>query len=146
MPIYDFTLHERSAEVRRVEPADVVIVEGILVLHIEEIRSLLNMKIFVDTDDDLRLARRCAAAQALPGRLASHPKSVGLMEAQLGSSVKHSMWLKLRLMARCSQGKHRGLSEASFALAEGHSAETCVSVVQNTAGRGTEGEGHCRCH
>ncbi len=59
VPIYDFTLHQRSREVRRVEPADVVIIEGILVLHIEEIRSLLNMKIFVDTDDDLRLARRC---------------------------------------------------------------------------------------
>lgn len=110
MPIYDFTLHERSAEVRRVEPADVVIVEGILVLHIEEIRSLLNMKIFVDTDDDLRLARRCAAAQADSHRI----KVSGLMEAQSGSSVKHSMWLKLRLMARCSQGKHRGLSEASL--------------------------------
>lgn len=62
VPIYDFTSHQRSTEVRRVEPADVVIIEGILVLHIEEIRSLLNMKIFVDTDDDLRLARRCDAA------------------------------------------------------------------------------------
>ncbi|EIE19251.1 putative uracil phosphoribosyl transferase [Coccomyxa subellipsoidea C-169] len=68
VPIYDFTLHERSAEVRRVEPADVVIVEGILVLHIEEIRSLLNMKIFVDTDDDLRLARRIQRDVALRGR------------------------------------------------------------------------------
>ena len=43
---------------RRVEPADVVIIEGILVLHMEEIRSLLNMRVFVDTDDDVRLARR----------------------------------------------------------------------------------------
>lgn len=58
VPIYDFATHQRSAEVRHVEPADVVIIEGILVLHIESIRELLNMKIFVDTDDDLRLARR----------------------------------------------------------------------------------------
>ena len=40
-------------------PADVVVLEGILVLHMEEIRSLLNMKVYVDTDDDVRLARRC---------------------------------------------------------------------------------------
>ena len=61
VPIYDFTTHQRSCEVRHVEPADVVIIEGILVLHIESLRELLNMKIFVDTDDDLRLARRWAA-------------------------------------------------------------------------------------
>jgi len=58
VPIYDFATHQRSQEVRRVEPADVVIIEGILVLHMESIREMLNMKIFVDTDDDLRLARR----------------------------------------------------------------------------------------
>ena len=57
--MYDFKTHQRSKEeTRRVEPADVVIVEGILVLHMELVRSLLNMKIFVDTDDDVRLARR----------------------------------------------------------------------------------------
>ena len=60
VPVYDFTLHQRAEETRRVEPADVVIVEGILVLHMEAVRKLLNMKIFVDTDDDVRLARRYA--------------------------------------------------------------------------------------
>lgn len=60
VPVYDFTLHQRAQETRRVEPADVVIVEGILVLHMEPVRKLLNMKIFVDTDDDVRLARRYA--------------------------------------------------------------------------------------
>lgn len=58
MPLYDFTTHQRSKETRRVEPADVVIIEGIMVLHIPEVRKMLNMKIFVDTDDDVRLARR----------------------------------------------------------------------------------------
>ena len=58
VPIYDFATHQRSSQTRRVVPADVVIIEGILVLHMEEIRGLLNMKIFVDTDDDVRLARR----------------------------------------------------------------------------------------
>lgn len=43
----------------QVPPADVVIIEGILVLHMEEIRAMLNMKVYVDTDDDVRLARRC---------------------------------------------------------------------------------------
>ena len=45
-------------------PADVVVLEGIFVLHMEEIRSLLNMKVYVDTDDDVRLARRCGGGGA----------------------------------------------------------------------------------
>ena len=58
VPIYDFNHHKRSKEVRRVDPADVVLVEGILVLAMQSMREFLNMKIFVDTDDDVRLARR----------------------------------------------------------------------------------------
>lgn len=58
MPIYDFKTHQRASTTRRVEAADVIIIEGILILHIPEIREMLNMKIFVDTDDDVRLARR----------------------------------------------------------------------------------------
>lgn len=58
VPIYDFSTHARSSETRRVEPADVIVVEGILVLAIEAIRQQLAMKIYVDTDDDVRLARR----------------------------------------------------------------------------------------
>lgn len=58
VPIYDFNHHKRSKEVRRVDPADVVLIEGILVLFMDSVRDFLNMKIFVDTDDDVRLARR----------------------------------------------------------------------------------------
>ena len=58
VPSYDFTTHQRTKEVKRVTPGDVIILEGILVLHMQEILPLLNMKIFVDTDDDVRLARR----------------------------------------------------------------------------------------
>ena len=68
IPIYDFTTHSRSSEVQRVNPADVIIIEGILVLHMEEIRSMLNMKIYVDTDDDVRLARRITRDTAERGR------------------------------------------------------------------------------
>ena len=48
----------RESEHKIVYPADVIIFEGILVLYNKEIRSLLDMKIFVDTDSDTRLARR----------------------------------------------------------------------------------------
>lgn len=47
VPIYDFTRHQRSGQTQHVEPADVVIIEGILVLHMPEVRELLHMKIFV---------------------------------------------------------------------------------------------------
>ena len=69
VPVYDFNTHQRSSETLRVLPADVVIIEGILVLHMEEIRDMLNMKIYVDTDDDVRLARRCGGAgELVPSR------------------------------------------------------------------------------
>ena len=58
VPIYDFKTHSRAAKTQRVYPADIIIFEGILVLAMDEVRALLNMKIFVDTDDDVRLARR----------------------------------------------------------------------------------------
>ncbi len=57
-PVYDFTRHLRSTEVVVVEPAPVVIVEGILVLADRSLREMMDLKIFVDTDPDLRLARR----------------------------------------------------------------------------------------
>ena len=61
VPVYDFASHQRSqTETRRVEPADVIVIEGILVLHIPDVCQRLNMKVYVDTDDDVRLARRCA--------------------------------------------------------------------------------------
>ena len=58
VPVYDFVTHSRVEETISVEPADVIIIEGILVLAMKEVRDLCHMKIFVDTDDDLRLARR----------------------------------------------------------------------------------------
>lgn len=57
-PVYDFAQHLRSDDVVRIEPARVVIVEGILVLSDARLRSELDLKLFVDTDPDLRLARR----------------------------------------------------------------------------------------
>ena len=58
MPVYDFTIHNRVDETIHVEPRKVIIVEGILVFENEELRKLMDIKIFVDTDADERLARR----------------------------------------------------------------------------------------
>jgi len=57
-PIYDFTVNNRLPETVRVEPKPVVIVEGILVLYEPELRALMDLKIYVDTDPDLRILRR----------------------------------------------------------------------------------------
>jgi uridine kinase len=67
-PVYDFSNHLRSAETVRIEPARVVVVEGILVLSDLRLRSELDLKIFVDTDPDLRLARRLQRDIAERGR------------------------------------------------------------------------------
>jgi uridine kinase len=58
VPIYDFKTDARLAERRRVEPTRIVIVEGILVFVEERVRRLLDVKIFVDTDPDIRVFRR----------------------------------------------------------------------------------------
>lgn len=57
-PVYDYSLHTRSDEVIHVESREVIIVEGILILDDKDIRDLMDIKVYVDTDDDIRLARR----------------------------------------------------------------------------------------
>ena len=57
-PVYDFTFHNRSDETIRLVPHKVIIVEGILIFENEELRNLMDIKIFVDTDADIRLCRR----------------------------------------------------------------------------------------
>ena len=57
-PVYDFTVHNRSDEVTRIEPRKVIIVEGILIFQNRELRDLMDIRIFVDTDADIRLCRR----------------------------------------------------------------------------------------
>ncbi|UII54970.1 uridine kinase [Cytobacillus spongiae] len=57
-PVYDYAMHTRSEEVIVVEPKDVIILEGILVLEDERLRNLMDIKLYVDTDADLRIIRR----------------------------------------------------------------------------------------
>ena len=58
VPIYDFATHTRRAETRTIPPARVIIVEGILVFTEPALRAQMDLKIFVDTDPDIRLMRR----------------------------------------------------------------------------------------
>ena len=57
-PVYDFTQHNRSNETVRIAPKNVIIVEGILIFENKPLRDLMDIKIFVDTDADVRLCRR----------------------------------------------------------------------------------------
>ena len=57
-PVYDFTVHNRSDETVRIEPRKVIIVEGILIFEDQPLRDLMDIRIFVDTDADVRLCRR----------------------------------------------------------------------------------------
>ena len=57
-PSYDFSIHNRIEDTTKVEPKEIVIVEGILILEDPRIRELLDIKIYVDTDADVRIIRR----------------------------------------------------------------------------------------
>ena len=57
-PVYDFTIHNRSNDTIRITPEKVIIVEGILIFENRELRDLMDIRIFVDTDADIRLCRR----------------------------------------------------------------------------------------
>ena len=57
-PVYDFTVHNRSEETIHLEPRRVIIVEGILIFEDQALRELMDIRIFVDSDADVRLCRR----------------------------------------------------------------------------------------
>ncbi len=68
MPIYEFATHSRSPRTQHIEPADVVVVDGILLLSDANIRALCDVKVFVDADADIRLIRRIRRDTAVRGR------------------------------------------------------------------------------
>jgi uridine kinase len=57
-PIYDYSAHTRSKEVINIQPKDVIILEGILILEDERLRNMMDIKLFVDADADIRIIRR----------------------------------------------------------------------------------------
>lgn len=58
VPVYDFTVHNRAPETLRVEPARILFLEGLLLLHDERLRERCDLRIYVDTDADVRILRR----------------------------------------------------------------------------------------
>jgi uridine kinase len=68
VPVYDFTRHDRSGDVRIVPPSPIIVVEGILVLWEPQLRDRFDLKVYVDTDADLRLIRRLRRDVAERGR------------------------------------------------------------------------------
>lgn len=67
-PIYDFSAHNRSSETIIINPSNVIIVEGILIFAIPELLKMFDMKIFVDTPDDIRFIRRLKRDMEARGR------------------------------------------------------------------------------
>jgi uridine kinase len=68
VPVYDFTIHDRISEVRMVHPSPIIVVEGILVLYEPQLRERFDLKVYVDTDADMRLIRRLRRDVAERGR------------------------------------------------------------------------------
>lgn len=68
MPVYEFATHARSKQTRRIAPADVVVIDGILLLSDAEVRALCDVKVFVDADADIRLIRRIRRDTVVRGR------------------------------------------------------------------------------
>lgn len=58
VPVYDFTLHRRTEKTRTVEPSPIILIDGILIFTNPELRELMDVKIYVDTDADVRFIRR----------------------------------------------------------------------------------------
>ena len=68
MPRYDFSQHTRSTEVQQVDPAPIILVEGILIFVEKDLRELMDIRIFVDTDADIRFIRRLRRDMGERGR------------------------------------------------------------------------------
>ena len=88
--MYDFTQHNRSNETVRIVPRKVIIVEGILIFENKELRDLMDIRIFVDTDADVRLCRRIARDVRERGR------SLESVLSQYQNTVKpmHEMYVE----------------------------------------------------
>jgi len=68
MPVYEFATHSRSSRTRHIKPADVVVIDGILLLSDPSVRDRCDVKVFVDADADIRLIRRIRRDTAVRGR------------------------------------------------------------------------------
>jgi len=92
-PIYDYTIHSRKKETRRIGEHVIIVIEGILILHDPELRRLMDIKVYVDTDDDVRLIRRIRRDVSERGRslesiLDQYENSVRPMQLQFVEPTK----------------------------------------------------------
>jgi uridine kinase len=81
-PQYDFATHTRLAARQRIEPARILVVEGILLFAVDVLRPLFDLRIFVDTDDDIRLMRR------IRRDILERDRDIGSVEHQYYGSVR----------------------------------------------------------
>lgn len=93
-PVYDYSIHDRTDETRELRPNKVILVEGILIFENKALRDLMDIKIFVDTDADVRILRRIIrdvkergrspglGSRAVPGHGETHARAVcGALQA-----------------------------------------------------------------
>lgn len=90
VPVYDFTTHTRRKEMMAAGPADVIVVEGILIFYYQELRKLFDLRVFVQTDSDIRLLRR------IKRDLEERGRTLGAVFSQYLRSVKpmHEMYVE----------------------------------------------------
>jgi uridine kinase len=92
-PVYDYKIHSRKKETKRIGEHVIIVLEGILILHDPELRSLMDIKIYVDTDADVRLIRRIRRDVTERGRsldsiLNQYENSVRPMQLQFVEPTK----------------------------------------------------------
>jgi len=93
-PIYSFTTHRRLKETKRVDPKEIIIVDGILIFVERELRELMDIKIFVDTDADERLIRRIQRdilerGRAIDSVMSQYMRAVKPMHLEFVEPSKH---------------------------------------------------------
>lgn len=93
IPIYDFTTHTRRTETSRAGPHDIIVLEGILILDNPKLREMMDIKVYVDTDPDIRFIRRLKRDTAERGRtmqsvVEQYEKSVRPMHLQFVEPTK----------------------------------------------------------
>jgi len=102
-PTYDFASHTRSAETIQIQPAPVIILDGIFSLYWPEIRSILSLSIFVDVDDDVRFIRRLTRdvnerGRTVEGVIQQYLSTVKDMHDQNVAPQKHEADIVVRWM------------------------------------------------
>ena len=115
-PVYDFTVHNRSNETVRIAAKKVIIVEGILIFQNEELRNLMDMKIFVDADSDIRICRRMKRDVNKRGR------SLESVITQYQQTVKpmHEMYVEPSKKYADLVVPQGGKNKVALTLLEGH--------------------------